>query len=196
MTKILFAFLALAIVVITGAYIGNRTATAKKPAADSLPSSFALSDVFTIEQETRDASGNLIAMELTARDHGQHYYHYTKVATGNTFVSLLTTEGGWKNNEDASNPERMVKVREAGQLLHRPASLRLPSAWQSQRGFQRFDQYQGRTVAVVIDEAGEHWIAPEFWPLMHVRAVRGGMVTETTRVLNYVDKALFVAPKE
>jgi hypothetical protein len=108
----------------------------------------------------------------------------------------LTTEGGWKNNEDASNPERMVKVREAGQLLRRPASLQLPSTWQSRPGFQRFDQYRGRTVAVVIDEAGEHWIAPEFWPLMHVRAVRGGMVTETTRILDYVDKALFVAPKE
>lgn len=196
MTKILFAFLALATVVIARTYIGNRTATASNPAPVPVPSSFALSDVFTIEQETKDASGNLIATELTAHDHGQHYYHYTKVATGNTFISLLTTEGGWKNNEDENNPERMVKVREVGQLLHRPASLQLPSTWQSRPGFQRFDQYQGRTVAVVIDEAGEHWIAPEFWPLMHVRAVRGGMVTETTRILNYVDKALFVAPKE
>ena len=161
-----------------------------------MPTSFTLSDVFTIEQETRDSSGNLIATELTAHDHGQHYYRYTKVATSNTFVSLLTNEGGWKNNEDENNPGRLVKVREAGQLLRCPATLRLPSTWQSQRGFQRFDQYQGRTVAVVHDETGEHWIAPEFWPLRHVRGIRGGMVTETVRVLDYVDKALFVAPKE
>ncbi len=186
MKNILFTFLALSLLIIGGAYLGRSLATAS--------ARFQPIDKYTIVQETRDSDGKLVATELRAYDGGQYYYQHTNAENGHQFISLMNKTGRYRN-VDESDPARMVRTGDS-HLLFLPDEFQTAEHWQNQPGFQRFDTYQGRSVAVRIDEMGEQWSAPQFWPTPWLRSVgNNGRITEAVRIsIGEADAAYFAEP--
>ena len=173
-----------------GLIFGRSLGTAANEKA-GVPAVFVGVPQYTLYQETRNTSGELAATELRAYDNGKYYYRHTAVATGRSAITLLTDSGGYMNNKDESDPNRLVKIREAGNLMLIPSALLLPSGWISKPGFQRFDYYKDQVVAVLKDEIGEQWVAPMFSP-SPLRTVRDGAVTETVKIeIGKPDQSLF-----
>ena len=186
MTKILFTFLALSLLIIGGTFAGRSLATAPK---------LTQAVKWTMVQETKDNGGKLLGTQATVHDSGRHYWKYTKAETGESETWLLNQDGGFRDALDPKEPLKMFQIRGAGRLMVMPESLQSWAGFQNQPGFVRFDQYQGFTVAVIRDEEAENWIAPEFWP-RPLKTVRVGATTETVQLtIGEADEKVFETPK-
>lgn len=146
---------------------------------------------YTLLQEVRDSSGNLIANDLVIYDHGRRYYCQTNLK-GEKTILVNTERGGWRNHADENDPARLVKTKDTPMLWNLADHLRVPSGWSSYPNFQGFAKYQGWTVVHIKDENGEQWLSPELFPTPLRAARSNGQILETVEFkLGEADLSVF-----